>query len=105
MPAGWPLNPGCLSQISSAHAACDMERPRLQQLEAGIVERPFDLDRHAEHVFGLRIRRPSVVAWPAEARRAHQRLRHHLRQCRRREGRPRDDACGRRRSCARNRGG
>ena len=30
-----------------------MQRPRLQHREPVIVERPFDLDRYAEHVFGL----------------------------------------------------
>jgi hypothetical protein len=44
----------------------DAQRPRLQQLEALVVERPFDLDRHADaRPSALRISRPSAVAWPA----------------------------------------
>ena len=35
------------------HGRLDMERARLQQLEAGLVERPFDLDGHAEQGFDL----------------------------------------------------
>ncbi len=30
-----------------------MQRPGLQQLEPGVIERPFDLDRHAEHVLAF----------------------------------------------------
>ena len=30
-----------------------VQRPRLQQLEPVIVDRPFDLDRQAEHILGL----------------------------------------------------
>ena len=54
MPAGWPLRPGCCSQISSgtcAGATCSGRA--CSSLKPVIVERPFDLDRHAEHVFGL----------------------------------------------------
>src|SRR5260370_4129395 len=35
------------------HSAGWGQRARLQQLEAAVVERPFDLDRHAKHGFGL----------------------------------------------------
>ena len=72
MPAGWPLRPGCLSQISSGTCGwLDVQRPRLQQLEAGVVERPFDLDRHAEDILGLAHQPPERRRLPGfEARRA-----------------------------------
>src|SRR5262249_45379035 len=31
----------------------DLERPRLQQLEPVVLERPFDFDGRAEHILGL----------------------------------------------------
>ena len=82
MPAGWPLRPGCCSQISSGTMRrLHVQRPRLQQLEAGIVERPFDLDRHAEHVFGLAQQAPERRRLAGvEAGRADQLFRHRLRQ-------------------------
>ena len=102
------VEPGMLQPDLVGHVRLDdAQRPRLQQLEAGIVERPFDLDRHAEHVFGLahqaperrrlagfeaRRARPALPAPPAAA-------------CRRRARRLRDDACGRLRCCAESRGG
>ncbi len=57
----------------------DMERARLQQLEAGIVERPFDLDGHAEQGLGLAqhaSQRDGLAG--IEARLLHQFARHRL---------------------------
>ena len=106
MPAGWPfsrvLEPDFIRHMRLGY----VQRPRLQKLETVLVERPFDLDRHAEHVFGLahqpakrgglsgfetRRAKPALPAPPAAA-------------CRRHARRLRDDVCGRLRWCARNRG-
>src|SRR3954468_5533638 len=57
-----------------------MERPRLQQLEALRVERPLDLDRHAENVFRLAQQAPERDRLSGiEAGRAHELFRHRLR--------------------------
>src|SRR5262245_66447552 len=55
----------------------NMQRPRLQQLETFIVERPLDLDRHTHARLGLADETPERHRLPGiEARLARERLRH-----------------------------
>ena len=102
MPAGWPLRPGCVSQISSGTIGrLDMQRPRLQQLEAGLVHRPFDLDRLAGELLALAQQAAERHRLARrQARLVDQILRHELRRRRRRARRCRDGPCGRLRPCA-----
>src|SRR6266496_639491 len=52
----------------------DLQRPRLQQLDSRVVERPFDLDRSAHERFGLAHKKPQLSdllrleAWCAKER-------------------------------------
>src|SRR5690348_1472390 len=45
----WVLEPDLVRYVGLLNA----QWPRLQQRKADLVERPFDLDRQAEHRFGL----------------------------------------------------
>ncbi len=58
----------------------DMQRPRLQELEAFVVERPFDLDRHAHQRLGLADEAPERHRLPGvETGLARKLFRHRLR--------------------------
>jgi hypothetical protein len=64
MPAGWPLSLGWQPDLVRHQRRLHVQRPRLQELEAVVVERPFDLDRGLQQSSHLRSMRPSSVAWP-----------------------------------------
>ena len=67
MPAGWPLRPGCLQPDLVRHdRRLDVQRPRLQQLEARARRAPIrSRPARRPRPRPCACRRPSVTAWPA----------------------------------------